>query len=317
MNVEKILRYRSSEAGLFKANNVIPEEHNILIKKLGIKIRVLVVGRGLPLLFIHGAPNAGSAWIQLSSLLPGFTCILIDRPGCGLSDTIQYDIKSVDDIKEIIISVIDGVMHHFNIREISIVGSSMGGYLSMLYALEKKGNVKKLILEGCPALVEDMNLPTFMKWMIAPVLRWIVPNIPTSKSLFKQILVELGHGYSVNNNLLQESFIQWYVCLFNMTNTQKNEIALISQLLPWGEKGSSFVLPDSEIIKITQPTLWLWGENDPFGGKEVGQRISSKMKKADFVLFEYAGHLPWIDDPGAHARIISEFLMSEISLSIK
>ena len=317
MNAEKILRYRSSEAELFKAYKVNPEEHIVLIKKLGIKIRVLTMGQGLPLLFIHGAPNAGSTWIQLAALLPGYNCILIDRPGCGLSDPIPYDIKSVDDVKEIIVAVIDGVMDHFQLKEISIAASSMGGYLSMLYTLEKKEKVKKLILEGCPALVEDMNIPTFMKWMIAPVLRWIVPNTPTSKSFLKKILIELGHGYSVYNELMPEVFVQWYVCLFNMTHTQKNEIALISQLIQGGKANARFILTDSEISNIIQPTLWLWGEDDPFGGKEIGERIHHKMKNSRIIFFENTGHLPWIDNPAIHANKITEFLMSDVNVSVK
>ncbi len=58
----------------------------------------------------------------------------------------------------------------------------------------------------------------------------------------------MGHGYSVYNDLMPEVFVQWYVCLFNMTNTQKNDIALISQLMQGGETNEQFLLKDGEII---------------------------------------------------------------------
>ena len=314
MNAEKISRYRSSEAVLFNQYKLSPVEHFIYIEKYNIQIRVLTAGKGQPVLFIHGAPNAGSTWAQLVSFMPDFTCVMIDRPECGLSDTLQYDLKSVDDVTDMIVTLIESVLNYFNYEEISIVASSLGGYLSMLYVLKRNGKVKKLILEGCPALVEEMNIPTFLKWLIAPVIRWIAPNIPTSKSFLKRILIEMGHGYSVYNDLMPEVFVQWYVCLFNMTNTQKNDIALISQLMQGGETNAQFLLKDSEIIKIKQPTLWLWGEEDPFGGKEIGERINGKMINSRFIFFENSGHLPWLDNPSIHANKMREFLMADLKI---
>ena len=316
MNANKILRYRSSEADLFKHYHVNPEEHFIRIKEYNKQVRVLTTGKGQALLFIHGEPDAGSIWIPLAPHLHNYFCIFIDRPGCGLSDTIKYHFKSVEDISKFTEAVIDSVMDYFQLKEISIVGSSLGGYLSLLYTLNSPHLVKKLVLEGCPAFVEGMNVPTFIKWIIAPVLRWIVPNIPASKSFIEQILVELGHSYSVHNSLVPITFIQWNVCLFNMTNSQKNEIALITQLMPWSQTYSPFTITDLMLSKIKQPALLLWGENDPFGGKQIANRIKEKMKNTDLIIFDNAGHLPWIDDPKLHALKINEFMLADIPVHL-
>ena len=40
------------------------------------------------MLFVHGASNAGTSWVDLIAALEGFRCIALDRPGCGLSDPI-------------------------------------------------------------------------------------------------------------------------------------------------------------------------------------------------------------------------------------
>ena len=75
-----------------------------------------------------------------------------------------------------------------------------------------------------------------------------------------------------------------------------------------GNMKPEFILHDIDIEKISQPTLWLWGEDDPFGGIEIGKRLNSKMKNSSISIFENSGHLPWIDKPGVHARVIKEFL---------
>ncbi len=39
------------------------------------------------MLFLHGGPGAaGSAWAPLAAKLPNHRCLLVDRPGTGLSD---------------------------------------------------------------------------------------------------------------------------------------------------------------------------------------------------------------------------------------
>src|SRR5690606_28743664 len=162
---QKVNRYRLSEKAFFNAYQLEPREHYIKVEKLGIKVRVLTVGSGPPLLFVHGAPTAGSIWVQLVSWLPEYQCIILDRPGCGLSETLRYRNLSRESLTDIIVSVIDSVLHHFQIEKLSVVASSFGGYLAMLYTLQRPEKFNKLILEGCPATVEESGIPSLMSVM--------------------------------------------------------------------------------------------------------------------------------------------------------
>jgi hypothetical protein len=65
-----------------------------------------------------GATSAVFSKLQMYS--PGQT-------GCGLSEPISYkNISGIDDVTEIIVSVIDGILDHFNIESASFVPSSFG-----------------------------------------------------------------------------------------------------------------------------------------------------------------------------------------------
>lgn len=48
-----------------------------------VRLRVLEVGSGRPILFIHGGVWPGTAFASLVRELSGFRCVMLDRPGWG------------------------------------------------------------------------------------------------------------------------------------------------------------------------------------------------------------------------------------------
>ena len=57
-----------------------------ILKLDGVDLYYELHGEGPAVVFIHGASNGGSSWASLVARLDGFRCIMLDRPGCGLSD---------------------------------------------------------------------------------------------------------------------------------------------------------------------------------------------------------------------------------------
>jgi len=305
---KKVELYRRAEDALFNSYRLKREEHFIPVKNLGPGLRVQTVGEGQPILFIHGGPNGGSAWAGLLPALGGYKSLLLDRPGCGLSDAVAIKNLSMSGFRNQILSTLDAVIDYFQCKTVSLVGSSLGGYWALQYVLQRSARVEKLVLEGCPALVEGMVVPQFLRTMTTPVLRWLLPKLPASYSYIKQTMKDLGHADSIEKGKLSEAYIRWYVSLTNHTATMKNDLALIHKALFGGRVNPEYVLPDSEIEKVACPTLWLWGAADPFGGPEIGRRLQAKMDRSKFVSFTGGGHLPWLDDPAAHGEKIKEFL---------
>lgn len=306
----KTRRFRESENALFKAFNLEKKEHFVKVPQHNIDVRVQELGTGEPLLFIHGGPNAGSTWVQLSSYFKDFRCLLLDRPGCGLSDAVDYRNMNRDKLHNLIVDVCESTLDYFQIDNIPLIGSSFGSYCTFVFAMQKPHRVKKIVVEGCPALVEGMIIPKFMKMMTNSIMRRLIPLLPTSKSYSKKIMKDIGHAHSIESNIMSEVFINWYVSLSNNTDTLKNDISGINLLMPGGEMDPQFILTDDQIARISQPTLWLWGNDDPFGGIELGKRISSRMPNSIFKDYKNQGHLPWLDNPQEHAEKISEFLKS-------
>ena len=308
MNTRKINNYRESEKNYFEECRVQTDEHFIEIKELSIRIRVLTTGNGSPLLFVHGAPASGAIWIPLVMHLKDYKNIIIDRPGCGLSEKTSYKNLTRDQLQSIMVLSIDAILDHFKIPRIPIISSSFGSGLTLLYALKRSERISKLVIEGCPALINGAHVPSFMIPMLLPGLKWLIPRLPTTVSIFKKIMTGLGHKYSMEHQVIPNSFINWYISLFNNTQTQINEISMVTRAYPLGKANPSFILSDEEIEKIKQPTLLLWSKDDPFGGIETAQHLKTKIKNASLISFESRGHLPWLDNPERHAEEIKKFI---------
>jgi len=286
MKQSKIEKYRQSEESMLKEYKLQREEHYISVEGIGIKVRVQVIGNGPPLLFIHGGPNAGSTWLQVASMLPEYKCLILDRPGCGLSDGFSYRDLTLEKLEGLIISVIDSVMDHFGIGKSSFLASSFGGYWAIRYALKKPERVDKMIQEGAPALVEGSTLPDFMKSIGNPFLKWLIPKLPASISNSEKIMKEIGHTHSIDHGLLSDTFMQWYVSLCNHTDTMKYEFDALSQAIKKGKQNPDFLLRDSEIESLQMQVLWLWGKEDGFAGSDVARRIHGKVKHSKLVEFD-------------------------------
>lgn len=308
MKQKKIEVYRQNEEILLEEYKIQRNEQFVKVKGYDLKVRVQEIGTGQPLLFIHGGPNAGSTWLELASLLPERKCLILDRPGCGLSDGFTYNGLTLKNLEDLIVHVLDSVLDHFQLERISILASSFGGYWAIKYALQKSDRVEKLILEGAPALVEGSNLPNFMKSIGNPFLKWLIPKLPGSVSNSEKTLKEIGHTYSIDNGLIPRFFTEWYVSLWNNTDTMKYDFDLISKVTKKGKQNPEFELLDREMEKLNVPTLWLWGKDDAFAGSDIANRIHGKVKNSELVEFDNSGHLPWLDHPKEHARLIREFL---------
>src|SRR5262245_34972941 len=88
-------RFHDAERRLWTAFAVEVVERRVTLPRSGIEVRVQEAGSGPPVLFVHGTMSAGSVWAPLARLLPDYRCVLLDRPGCGLSTASAADLRDV------------------------------------------------------------------------------------------------------------------------------------------------------------------------------------------------------------------------------
>lgn len=118
------------------------------------------VGKGRPIVFIHGWPLSGAMWeYQVEPLMrAGFRCVTYDRRGFGRSDKPGegYDYATLaDDVAQLI--------EHLELRDATLVGFSMGGgeVVEYLSTHQKDGRVARAVLVSSvvPFLLKTSDNP--------------------------------------------------------------------------------------------------------------------------------------------------------------
>ena len=83
-------RYRAAERNLWDHYALRPTERFVELRSPAVTLRVVEVGSGRPVLFVPGTGGTGPYWGALLRELPDCHCLMLDRPGWGLSAPIDY-----------------------------------------------------------------------------------------------------------------------------------------------------------------------------------------------------------------------------------
>ena len=291
--------YRKAEDRLWKTVGLKPEEEYVALPRIGVKVRVQEVGAGEPALFIHGGPNSGSTWASLVEHFPGYRCLLVDRPGTGLSEAYPINASNYEAFGDVFVGdVLDGL----RIDSAHVVASSFGGMLALRSAAAEPQRFRRMVQMAAPALAPGSTTPPFMRAMAVKPLRWLIGKLPPNEKANRSILRQIGHGASLDADKIPEVFSDWYLALQQYTDTMKNDGDMIGNFVSLRGFDPADFIPDDVFARVVTPTLFLWGADDGFGGEDVARDVVDRMPNADLAMLPDSGHLPWLDDPESIAE---------------
>lgn len=144
-------------------------------------------GRGPNLVFLHGSWDDGSQWLRtIEHLSPDFQCFAPDLLGFGDSErpNVHY---SIDLEVECLAQYLDTL----NLRQVYLIGHSVGGWVAASYAIKYPDRVQGLVLlapEGVKAGNRRGRWQT-ASWLIGqpPLAYWWLRSIyPIAKLLGSQ-----------------------------------------------------------------------------------------------------------------------------------
>jgi pimeloyl-ACP methyl ester carboxylesterase len=301
-------RYRRAEERLFEAAGIEPHERRIHLTRLGVQARVLEVGTGEPTLFLHGGPNAAATWSYLAASTSGLRCLLLDRPGTGLSAPLPSvpDASALGRVQEdLTIDVLDAL----GVDRAHVVGSSLGGFAALRSAASHPDRVRRMVVLGCPAFVPGWTAPRFFKLFRTPVLGRTLVHLPATAAAVRLSLRELGHQRSLRAGKVPAPMLDWIRAWQADTETMRNDATMIVRCGTWRDGfDPSIELGDDVLGKVLAPTLIVAGSDDPVGGAAVVRALADRLPRADVEVMNHAGHLPWLDDPARVAGLTSRFL---------
>ena len=114
------------------------------------KIHFEEYGKGNPLILLHGFTESVTIWRDFSDYLKSkFRVILIDLPGHGSSSNLAEEHSM-----ELMADSVKAVADHLGLTTVTIIGHSMGGYVSLAFARKHKHMIKGLGLFHSTSLAD-------------------------------------------------------------------------------------------------------------------------------------------------------------------
>ena len=301
-----------------EAANVYPIRDGF-VDAHGVLIYYWEIGRGTPLMVVHGGPGASHDYF-LPYLLPlarHNRLIFIDERGSGksekLDDVSQYTVENM-------VEDCEAVRQALGLGKISLLGHSYGGVLAQAYALKYQKNLSHLILGSTFASTRELN-DALAKMKAA------MPSDDREKldSLEKAGLFGKGLPYERGRYPDEYAKLAWGIGYFPylyqrhpnpnadpLTDSTSTAWDLYREM--WGSHGEFIVdgnLKSVEYVDrlatIKVPTLIIAGdhdESDPVMSKEMHDKIAGSK----LVILPQSGHMTFVDQPNIFIKTVSDFV---------
>ena len=294
-----------AEEAFFAAYGLAYAIRHIPLRSIPVNIRTLEIGSGEPLLMVPGGSGDAVFFAPLIAELTGRRVIAVNRPGGGLSDGLDH--RQVD-LRKLAVDTIRTVADAYGLDRVDVVANSMGGLWALWYAQAHPDRVKRMVQIGCPALALHTSAPFFMRLLgVRGVRNMIVQNmIPKSVESALEGLRFQG-SYQEDIDRMPRAGAEAAFHFFNLPTYQETWKTLVESVstIFGARQGCNFTA--DEFRRIEHPTQFIWGDNDPFGGPDVGREIVRLMPNAKLHEMR-AGHLAHLDKPGETGKVVREFL---------
>jgi pimeloyl-ACP methyl ester carboxylesterase len=306
-------RYREAERRLWESVGVAPSERQLALGRTGVTVRVLEMGAGPPVVFMHGLSNSGVSWAPLIARLDGFRCLLLDRPGCGLSDPLPYTLDDPERLGAYGDALIVDVIDALGLERASVVATSFGGYFALRGAAAHPDRIDRVVEFGWTVGAPIGSVPLMIRIGGIPVFGRLAGLVPPNERAVRIMLRSIGLRGALESGRFSQQMLDTYLSLLRDTDTTRNELKAGPHTFRLRGFNKSVFLREDLLRTIRTPTYFLWGEDDPMGGAETARRFVSRIPGAEIEMMPGAGHAVWVDDPDHVGATTRRFLSASSS----
>jgi len=188
-----------------------------------------VAGKGTPVVFVGGLGMPKEGWFfQIQYFKNHFKTVVFDNRGAGESDS-TVGPYSIEQMEQDLLGLIDNL----GLDAIHLVGTSMGGFICLQFALQHPGRVLSLTISNSSAFIPEKNRSLLRLWQemetqevpieiqIEEQMHWIFPEtFYAKKNQLEMIKYQLIQG--AGKKSLQGYNAQVEACLdFNISKRLK------------------------------------------------------------------------------------------------
>ena len=270
----------------------IPEGHYVDIAPVAgatQRIHYHEQGQGEVVIFLHGAGGGASGYSNFKGNYPefakaGYRTIVPDLLGYGLSskpDIPQYDL-------DFFVAGVKGMVDALGLKNITLLGNSLGGAVALGYALAYPDEVSRLILMA-PGGVEDLDTYLAMPG-IANMFQIYQSGKTGAEAMRAVMTMQLFDPSLLTDEIINER------APIAATQTQAARSVLKVPNLT------------DRLHELKCPVFGFWGVNDHFNPVGGATKLLDNCPQARMVLVNRCGHWVQVEHRNMFNRSCIDFL---------
>lgn len=286
----------------------------LTIEKQNVKMAFMDIAPKTPngesVILFHGKNFNGFYWKDVIPMLTkkGFRVVVPDQIGWGKSDrpNIHYSFHQLADNNK-------KLLDSLNIKQVTVVGHSMGGMLATRFTLMFPEMVSKLILEN-PIGLEDYRTfvpfdpiekteQTELKATAESIANYQKTYFPVWKSEYQQYADAQAADLKLKN-YAQIAFVNalTFQMIYEQPVVYEFENIKVPTLLMIGQEDRTVVGK----AKVPKEKVNNYGQYP-----QLGKLINSRIKNSKLVELTGVGHIPHIQTPEKFEVLLNEFLLKK------
>jgi pimeloyl-ACP methyl ester carboxylesterase len=268
-----------------------------------VSLYVDVVGRGYPLLLMHGGPGADHWTLQpFRELADQFTLIFYDHRCNGRSQGAPVSSMTFENLT----ADADALRRKLGYQRWAVLGHSFGGHVALEYALRYPGSLSHLVLvdTGGDSRWSQHNAADLLaKRGYSPAKVELVRRFFTGEFPPRQmplILMRIGSAYYSHPSLF---LVARELCRGGWKSKMRPEALIFAgrHLL------NGWTVMD-QLSEITAPTLVIAGRDDFIFPPEHQQELAAAIPHARLLLIDGAGHNSHAEQPAQVLQEVRTFI---------
>ncbi len=235
------------------------------------------VGQGKNIILLHGwKQDSSSFWGVIEPLKKDFTLWLIDLPGFGRSDLPKRSFKVID-----YANVIYEFIKKNRIKNVTLLGHSVGGRIAIKLAANYPASLEKLILEDSAGIRPKRDISKTLFYPLAKAFHYLIPNWFNLKERLRYKFYRSLESDYINAGELKET----------LTNVSNEDLT-------------------TDLPKIKTETLLIWGEKDPILEASLGngKKMYRLIPNSKIEVIDEVGHFPHVENPDRFVYYVKDFI---------
>ncbi|SDR66979.1 Pimeloyl-ACP methyl ester carboxylesterase [Formosa sp. Hel1_31_208] len=247
-----------------------------------------IIGQGQPFIILHGFLGMSDNWKTLGNRFSefGFEVHLVDQRNHGRSfhdDEFNYEVLA-EDLKQ--------YCDTYNLKNIILLGHSMGGKTAMLFATEYPELVSKLMVADISPRFYPVHHDAILNGLSALDFKTIKSRGAADKFL-AQYVSEIGIRMFLLKNLYWVEKDQ--LGLRINLDVLKENVSEVGEALPIH-------------AQYDKPTLFLRGDKSEYVMPTDAKLITQHFPQADIVTVSDAGHWLHAENPDEFYDAVTKFI---------